>query len=327
MQKMKAVICTKYGPPEVLKIMEVPKPEPNDQQVLIRVLYTTVSVGDIRVRGFQVPPSYWLPAKLALGFTKPRRPILGTELSGVIAKVGKNVRKFKVGDPVFAYPGHFGGAYAEFICMEESACLALKPANISFKQAAALSFGGITAWYFLTKGQVSAGDKLLIYGASGSVGSAAVQIAKYLGAQVTGVCSTSNLDLVKNLGADRVIDYTTTDFTTLGEKFEVVFDTVGKANIPSSIQVIQKNGRYLHAVTTPGTELKIRWNLLGKPITLIGGTYTGTVDQIHAIKKIAEDGRFIPVIDRQYELSEIAAAHAYVDQGHKRGNVVIKVQD
>lgn len=322
---MKAIICTKYGPPEVLKMVEIETPVPKDNQVLIKIFFTTVTVGDCRVRGFNVPLSFWLPAKLAMGWTKPRQPILGTELSGVVEKTGKNVRKFKAGDAVFAYPGHLCGGYAEYICLDENACMALKPENLNFEQAVALSFGGITAWFFLKKGKVAKGEKLLIYGASGSVGSAAVQIAKYLDAEVTAVCSTSNLEMVKQLGADKVIDYTHTDFTELGEKFDLVFDTVGKTNIPKTIKVIKPNGRYLHSVTTPMTELKIRLNLLGTDITLVGGTYTGSVEQIDFIKKIAGEEFFKPVIDRQYRFDEIVAAHEYVDKGHKKGNVTIKV--
>ena len=322
---MKAIICTKYGPPEVLKMVDIETPVPNDDQVLIKVYFTTVTVADCRVRGFNVPPSFWLPAKLALGFTKPRQPILGTELSGVVEKVGKNVTKFKAGDKVFAFPGEKCGGYAEFICMDKNACIALKPEHLSFEQAAALSMGGITAWFFLEKGKVAKGEKLLIYGASGSNGTAAVQIAKYLGAQVTAVCSTINLEMVKKLGADKVIDYTKTDFTGLGEKFDVVFDTVGKTDIPKTIKAIKPNGRYLHAVTTPMTELKIRLNLLGTGIKLVGGTYSGSIEQLDFIKKLAEEGVFKPVIDRQYSFDEMVAAHEYVDKGHKKGNVTIKI--
>lgn len=324
---MKAIQCTKYGPPGVLKMVEIAPPVPNDNQVLIKVFFTTVTVGDCRVRGFNVPLSYWLPAKLALGFTKPKLPILGGELSGVIEKAGKNVTKFKVGDKVFAFRGHKFGGYAEYICMDENECIALKPDNLSFEQAAALTFGGFAAWFFLHKGKVAKGEKLLIYGASGSVGSAAVQIAKYLGAEVTAVCSTGNLEMVRKLGADKVIDYTKTDFTELGEKFDAVFDAVGKTNIPKTIKVIKPNGRYLHSVTTPFTTLKLRLNLFGTNIKLVGGTYSGTVEQINFIKKIAEEGFIKPVIDRRYRLEEIVAAHEYVDKGHKKGNVTIKVAD
>jgi NADPH:quinone reductase-like Zn-dependent oxidoreductase len=324
---MKAITCSKYGPPDVLKMVEIETPVPNENQVLIKVFFTTVTVGDCRVRGFNVPLSYWLPAKLALGFTKPKLPILGGELSGVIEKIGKNVTKFKVGDKVFAFRGHKFGGYAEYICMDENECIAVKPDNLSFEQAATLTFGGFAAWFFLQKGQVAKGEKLLIYGASGSVGSAAVQIAKYLGTEVTAVCSTANLEMVKKLGADKVIDYTKTDFTDLGEKFDAVFDAVGKTDIPKTIKAIKPNGRYLHAVTTPFTTLKLWFNLLGTNIKLVGGTYSGTVEQLNFIKKLADEGYFKPVIDRQYRFDEIVAAHEYVDKGHKKGNVTIKVVD
>lgn len=324
---MKAITCTKYGPPDVLKMVDIETPVPNDNQVLIKVFFTTVTVADCRVRGFNVPPSFWLPAKLAMGFTKPRQPILGTELSGVVEKVGKNVTKFKAGDEVFAFPGHHSGGYAEYICMQENACIALKPKNLSFDQAAALSMGGITAWFFLEKGKVTKGEKLLIYGASGSIGTAAVQIAKYLGAEVTAVCGTDNVEMVKRLGADKVIDYRTTDFTTLNETFDAVFDTVGKTDIAKTIKAIKPYGRYLHTVTTPMTELKIRLNLLGTNKKLVGGTYNGSVEQINFIKKLAEEGFYKPVIDRQYCFEEMAQAHEYVDKGHKKGNVVIKVYE
>jgi NADPH:quinone reductase-like Zn-dependent oxidoreductase len=321
---MKAIICTKYGPPDVLKMMDIETPAPNDNQVLIKVFYTSVTVGDCRVRGFNVPPSYWLPAKLALGWTKPRQPILGTELSGIVEKVGKNVRKFKSGDAVFAYPGSKRGGYAEYICMDENAAIALKPEHLSFGQAAALTFGGNTALYFLQKSNLTKGEKILIYGASGCVGSAAVQIAKYFGAEVTAVCSTGNMDLVKSIGADKVIDYTKTDLSDIGEKFDAVFDAVGKADIAKAIGLIKPQGRFLHSVATPFTELKIRLLLSGSAIKFIGGDSKPDVERINFIKNLADEGFFKPVIDREYRFDEIVQAHEYVDKGHKKGNVVIK---
>lgn len=324
---MKAIICTKYGPPEVLKMAEIETPVPNDNQVLIKVFFTTVTVGDCRVRGFNVPPSFWLPAKLALGWSKPRQPILGTELSGIIERVGKNVRKFKPGDAVFAYPGAKCGGYAEYICMDENASLALKPEHLSFEQAAALSFGGNTALYFLQKSNLTKDEKILVYGASGSVGSAAVQLAKYFGAEVTAVCSTRNMDLVKSIGSDKVIDYTKTDLSDIGEKFDVFFDTVGKADIAKAIALIKPRGRFLHSVATPFMELKIRLHLLGSGIKFIGGDSKPDVGRINFIKKLADEGFFKPVIDRQYRFDEIVQAHEYVDKGHKKGNVAIKVAE
>lgn len=324
---MKAVICKRYGSPEFLEIVEIATPTPTDNQVRIKIYFTTVTVADHRVRAFDVPVSFWLPARIALGFTKPRQPILGGELSGVIDGVGKNIKKYKVGDKVFAFPGQKFGAHAEYICMNENDCIALKPGNLSFQQAAALPLGAITAWFFLTRGKVTSGEKILIYGASGSMGTYAVQMAKYLGSHVTAVCSTNNVVMVSSLGADKVIDYTVTDFTNLNDKYDVIFDTVGKTNIKKTIDRINLNGRYLHAVTEPLTEFKIRFNLTGKKIKLFGGTYNAVVEQLDDIKKLADKGAIKPVIDRQYNFGEIVEAHRYVDKGHKKGNVVIKITD
>ena len=324
---MKAIKCTKYGQPNVLKIVDIDKPKPKDNEVLIKVFATTVTVADCRVRGFNVPASFWLPAKIALGFTKPRQPILGGEFSGIIEEVGRKVNKFKVGDEIFAFTGHKLGAYAEYKCLDESDCIAIKPKNLNFAESAALSFGGITALYFLSKGEIVKGEKVLIYGASGSVGTYAIQLAKYFGADVTGVCSTKNIELVKNLGADRVLDYTKPDFDQLNEKFDLVFDTVGKGNISRTIKIIKPQGRYIHAVTTPLTEIKIRLKLLTKKIKLIGGTFTAKSEQINIIKQLADEGFIKPVIDQEYNFNEIVAAHEYVDKGHKKGNVTIKLID
>jgi NADPH:quinone reductase-like Zn-dependent oxidoreductase len=329
MTKIKAIVCTKYGAPEVLKMVEVEKPTPKDNEVLIKNYSTTVTVADCRVRGFDVPASFWLPAKLALGFSKPRQPILGNELSGIIEAVGKNVTKWKVGDEIFAFSGHKMGAYLEFCVLKDTDVIAVKPQNMNFEQSVALSFGGITALYFLKKANIQKGEKILIYGASGSVGTYAVQLAKYFGANVTGICSTTNLELLKNIGADAVIDYTATDLSEINEKFDIVFDVVGKADISKSIKLIKPNGRYLHAVTTPATEMKIRLKLLNTKIKLFGGTYNENIsaELIHSIKKLAEEGYITPVIDKKFDFDDIVSAHEYVGKGHKKGNVVIQIID
>jgi len=326
---MKAVICTKYGTPEVLKIVEIEKPNPKDNEVLIKIFATTVSVADCRVRGFVVPKSFWLPARFALGLTKPRKPILGGELSGIIENVGKNVTKFKIGDKIFAFPGsHHGlGTYTEYMCIDENACIALKPENLSFEQAAALSFGGITALYFCQKAGISKGQKVLVYGASGSVGTYVVQLAKYFGAEVTGVCSAGNLEMVKNLGTDNVIDYTANEWTDLNEKFDVVFDAVGKMNIEKVIETTKAQGQYVHLVATPIDEISLRRKFKKHKIRLIGGTYFANIEQINFIKKLAEEGVIKPVIDRVYSIDEIIEAHRYVDRGRKKGNVAIKIDE
>ncbi len=324
---MKAITCTKYGAPEVLTIINIDKPVPKESEVLIKIFATTVTVADSRVRGFKVPTSYWLPARIALGIFKPKQPILGGELSGIVEAIGANVKKYKVGDKVFAFTGHGMGAYAEYKCVDENNCIALKPENLNFEQAAALSFGGTTGLHFLRKGHVTKGEKILIYGASGSVGTYAVQLSKYFGAEVTGVCSTANVELVKSIGADRVFDYTKTNISDLNEQFDVLFDTVGKTNISEAIKMIKPNGRYIHTVTTPFTELKIRFKLLGSHIKLVGGTFIATVEQFNFIKKLADEGFLKPVIDKQYRFDEIVEAHRYVDKGHKKGNVVIMVNE
>jgi NADPH:quinone reductase-like Zn-dependent oxidoreductase len=324
---MKAVVCTKYGKPEVLEIKEIDKPSPKDNEILVKIYATTVTIADCRVRGFNVPVSFWLPARIALGFKRPRKPILGMELSGVVESVGNKVSLFKKGDRIFGNTGHsVFGAYAEYCCIAESACIALKPEDISFEEAAAITFGGITALQFLRKGNIKQGEKVLIYGASGSVGTYAVQLAKYFGAEVTGVCSTGNLTMVKSLGADKVIDYTATDFSKTDEMYDVIFDTVGKASISGIIKSLKPTGKYIHAVTTPATEIKIRLRLLNSKKKLIGGTFIPNNEQIDFLRKLVEQGTIKPVIDRIYPFYQIIDAHKYVDLGHKKGNVVITMK-
>jgi len=322
---MKAVVCAKYGPPEVLQIKEVEKPRPKDNEVLIRIYATSVTAADSRVRGFKVPLSFWIPARLALGITKPKNSIPGGELSGEIELVGRDVKQFKKGDRVFAFTGHKMGANADYCCVDENRCLAIKPGNLSHEEAAVITFGGITALQFLRKGNIKPGDRVLIYGASGSVGTYAVQLAKYFGAVVTGVCSTANLEMVQSLGADHVIDYTTTDFTKTGRHYDFIFDTVGKTPVYRTIKVLNPTGTYIHAVTTPTTALRIRLGLIGSKKKLVGGSYKSNAEQINFLKKLVEEGTIKPVIDRQYPIEKIIEAHRYVDQGHKKGNVGITV--
>ncbi len=322
---MKAVICTKYGPPEVLKLREVEKPVPNDNEILIKVHATTVTSADIRIRGFKVPLSFWLPARIALGFNSPKINILGAELAGEIESVGNNVKKFKPGDEVYAYPGHHGGGYAEYICMGEDNAVAIKPTNVTYEEAAAVPFGGNTALHFLKQADIKEGEKVLIYGASGSVGTYAVQLARYFGADVTGVCSTSNIELVKSLGADNVIDYTKEDFSTNGQIYDVIFDTVGKSSLPDCMKSLKKEGIYLQAVATPATSLQMQLASITSNKTLIGGTAVRKAENLNFLKELVESGEIKPVIDRTYPIEQIVEAHRYVDKGHKKGNVVITV--
>ena len=324
---MKAIVCTKYGPPEVLQLKEVEKPVPRDNEVRIKIFATTVTSGDSRMRSFTVPLSFWLPARMALGLRKPKKAILGSELAGEIEATGRDVKMFRKGDQVFAYPGHNGGAYAEYICMPENGCLAIKPSNMTFEEAAAIPFGGNTALHFLRKGNIQSGQKVLIYGASGSVGTFAVQLAKYFGAEVTGICGTTNLELVKSLGTDKVIDYTKGDFTKNGETYDVIFDAVGKSSFSGCMRSLKKEGIYLHAVATPAVMLQMRWASMMSNKKLIGGTAIPETENLIFLKELVEAGKIKPVIDRCYPLEQTAEAHRYVEKGHKKGNVVITVAE
>jgi NADPH:quinone reductase-like Zn-dependent oxidoreductase len=301
---MKAIVSTKYGPPEVLQLKEVERPTPKDNEVLVEVYATAVTSGDCRMRSFNVPLMQWLPARLILGLRKPRNPILGLWLAGEIETVGKAVKKFRKGDRVYARtPDMRFGAYAEYTCLPENSIMALKPANVTFEEAVAIPFGGLSALYFLRKGKVRSGQKVLIYGASGAVGTSAIQLAKHFGAEVTGVCSTSNLELVKSLGADAVIDYTKEDFAESNDLFDLIFDAVGKISYSQSKEVLKPDGKYVSVVASGHAKME-------------------TEDLIFLTELVAV-GKIRPVFDRCYPLEQMAEAHRYVDQGHKKGNVVI----
>jgi NADPH:quinone reductase-like Zn-dependent oxidoreductase len=313
---MKAIVCTKYGLPEVLQLKEVEKPIPNDNEVLIKIHAASATISDCLVRSGKVNILLWLPMRIFVGFRRPRRSILGLELSGEVERIGKDVKRFKIGDNVFAFTGKRFGAYAEYTCLPEDGVympadciMALKPSNLTYEEAAASPTRGTLALHFLKNGNIQNGQKVLIYGASGGVGTFAVQIAKHFGANVTGVCSTSNLELVKSLGADEVIDYTKEELTNSGEHYDLIFDAVGKRK-GSKFKLMCKKE------LTPN----------GKYISVDDGTPRINNEYLILLKELIETGKIKPVIDRCYSLEQIAEAHRYVDKGHKKGNVVITVK-
>jgi NADPH:quinone reductase-like Zn-dependent oxidoreductase len=276
------------------------------------------------MRSFTVPLSYWLPARIALGFKKPKQPVLGMELAGEVEAVGNDVTRFKKGDQVFASAFEYGfGAYAEYRCLPENGLVALRSDNLTGEEAATLPIGGRTALYFLRKANIRPGQTVVIYGASGSVGTFAVQLAKYYGAEVIGVCSTRNLEMVKSLGADRVIDYTKEEFTRTGERYDVIFDTVGKASFSDCMQALKDDGTYLQAVSAPGILMRMRWTAMISRKKLIGGGPPPKAEDLVFLKELVEAGKLKPVIDRCYPMEKIVEAHRYVDTGRKKGNVVV----
>lgn len=320
---MKAIVYERYGSPDVLELKEVAKPTPGDNEVLIKTHATTVTSGDWRVRSLDVPLGFGLISRLFFGVFRPRQPILGTELAGEVESVGKGVKKFKVGDQVFAFAGAGMGCHAEYKCMPEDGAVALKPANLTYDEAAAISFGGTTALDFFRRGKLQRGEKVLVNGASGAVGTAAVQLARCFGADVTGVCSAANVELVRSLGASHVIDYTKEDFTKNGEIYDVIVDTAGTAPFSRSKGSLRERGRLLLVLGRLPDMLQIPWVSLTSSKKIIAGPASGRAEDLRFLAELAETGQFKPVIGRRYPFEQIAEAHRYVDTGHKRGNVVI----
>jgi len=322
---MKAIIFTKYGAPDVLQLTEVAKPTPRDHEVLIRIDAATVTAGDCELRSFKIPLFIWLPLRLYMGLRKPRKKILGQELAGEIEAAGKEVKLFRKGDQVFAATGFSFGAYAEYTCLPEEGVLAIKPATMTCEEAAAVPVKGLEALYFLRKENIQSGQKVLIIGAGGSIGTFAVQLAKSFGAEVTGVDSMGKLDMLRSLGADHVIDYTQTDFTANGETYDVIFDVMGKTSFSRTVRSLKPNGRYLLANAGLSQMVRGRWTSMRSSKQVIVGAASEKAEDLNFLKELIEAGKIHSVIDRRYPLEHIAEAHRYVDTGHKKGNVVITV--
>jgi NADPH:quinone reductase-like Zn-dependent oxidoreductase len=330
---MKAVVYTEYGSPDVLHLREVAKPTPKDNEVRVRVRATPVNFGDLIARRFNtttprtfsMPAFFWLPARLAFGFSRPKKNILGSEFAGVVEAVGRDVNNFKVGDPVFGYRGMNMGANAEYLCMPENGAIAIRPANMSDEEAASVPYGALTALGILRKANIQPGHNVLINGASGSIGSYAVQLAKYYGADVTGVCSTPRLGLVKSLGADRVIDYTREDFTQSGETYDLIVDVLNKSSFARCRRVLKPNGRYLLVSFHLKQIIQMFiTSMVGGPKVICAMSSEKREDLLF-IKELVEAGKIKAVVDRCYPLEQTAEAHRYVEKGHKTGSVVIRL--
>lgn len=330
---MKAIVYTKYGPPGVLHLEEVKTPAPKDDEILIRVRATTVNVGDrmarnfkaISPRKFTMPLPFWLPARLYFGITKPKIKILGSEFAGEVEATGKDVRRFQKGDQVFGYLGQSMGAYAEYLCISQEGTLEIKPSNMSYEEAATIPYGAITASNLLRQANIQNGEKVLILGASGGIGSAAVQLAKYLGAHVTGVCSTPGLDYVKALGADNVIDYTKDDFTKNGETYDLIFDVLGKRSFSNCQHSLKPNGRILYVSFKMKQLFQMLWTSRRPGQKVICALSTDKPEDLVFVSQLVEAGKIKSIIDRCYPLEQAVEAHRYYESGLKKGSIVLGV--
>ncbi len=323
---MKAIIWPKYGSPDVLELREIEKPTPKDKEVLIRIVAATVFAGDCEMRSFDFPISFWLPLRLLFGLRKPRIKILGQELAGEIEAVGIEVTQFKKGDQVFAPTDMSFGAYAEYICLPSTHPMAIKPTNMTYEEAATIPTGGLNALHFLRKGNIQSGQKVLIYGAAGGIGTFAVQIAKTFGAEVTAVDSTRKLDMLRSIGSDHVIDYTQEDFTKNGETYDVIIDVVGKSSFSRSVRSLKQGGRYiLGNPRLPGMIKGLWTSMISSKKVVIAMAGYRTEDLVF-LKELIQAGKVKSVIDRRYPLEEVAEAHRYVETGQKQGNVVITLE-
>lgn len=325
---MKAIIYENYGGPEVLKLSEVPTPIPSNNEILIRTIATSATTADWRLRSLSMPYGFKFIARLIFGFNTPRQKILGTELSGIVVGIGKNVCKFKIGDKVIAQVGAKMGAYAEFHCLHENKVIVNKPDCLSFIEAATISFGFTTAWsYLVIKGKVQAGQSVLIHGASGSIGSAAIQIAKYLGAQVTAVSSRQNSELVRSLGADFVIDYNAIDFTKNGIQYDYILDSVGNLSFAQIENSLTEQGKFLLVSGDLPQLLKAPFVNFRNSKKIIAAPIPENLLTLQIITNLFAEKKFVPVLDQVFSMDEISKAHAYVDKRHRKGNIAIKISE
>ena len=331
---MKAIVRTEYGTPDVLHLTEMEKPAPKDNEILVRVYATSVNFGDLMARDFKavsprkfnMPFFLWLPAKIAFGLGKPIITVLGSELAGEVEAVGRDVTKFKTGDQVFAYLGMNMGANAEYVCIPESGSVALKPSKLSYEEAATLPYGAIMATSLLGKANLQPGQKVLINGASGGIGSMAVQLAKYYGAEATGVCGTPRLEFVKSLGVDKVIDYTREDFTQNGETYDLIFDILGRSSFSQVRRSLKSDGIYLLSSFKMKALLDMLWtSLTGSKQKVICAFANETPENLAFVKKLVEEGRIKAIVGKSFSMEQAAEAHRYVEQGRKQGHVVITI--
>lgn len=324
---MKAILYRQYGPPDVLQMADIAKPVPKPHEILIKTYATTVTSGDWRVRSLTVPAGFGWMTRLVFGVSRPRQPILGSELAGVVESVGEAVSRFKVGDAVFAFSDARMGCYAEYKCMPQDGAVACKPLGLSYGEAAALSFGGTTALDFLRRAKLQRGESVLINGASGAVGAAAVQLARHFGAHVTAVCGTANMAWVRALGASQVIDYTQEDFTQNGQTYHVIMDTVGTAPFSRCQASLRDGGRLLLVLAGLADMLHAPWASLTSGKKVIAGPVSVRAEDLPLLAELAATGAFKAVIDRRYRFEQMVEAHRYVDSGRKKGNVVVMLGD
>ena len=322
---MKAIVWTKYGSPDGLQLQEVEKPTPKDNEVLIRIQAASVTAADCEIRSFKTFTAFWLPLRIYIGLFKPTRiKILGQELSGDIEGVGKAVTKFKVGDPVFAWSALHLSSYAEYICLSETAMMAIKPANITYAEAAVISVGGYEAWRYL-KENIQAGQKVLVVGAGGTIGTFGVQIANYLGAEVTAVDSAAKFDMLRSIGANHVIDYTQEDFTRSGQTYDVIFDAPGKSSYSRCKKLLKLNGQFLSANPGASDQIRTAWELITRRTQTVPASISQRNEDFLALRDLIAAGKIKSIIDRTYPLEQAAEAHRYAETDRKKGNIILTV--